>query len=330
LQFVRFFGAMAEVTIGTHSGSFHCDEALACFFLRQTNRFRNSNIVRSRNQNVLDSLSILVDVGSIYDPASLRFDHHQSSFKETFSPKYNIKLSSAGLIYLHFGKEVLSNLTGIQNPTQIDFLHTKVYDEFVLSIDAIDNGVDIADEVRYRIRTDLSSRVGRLNPSWTDPSPDYDSRFQKAVVLVGEEFNSYLSGIVEDWLPARVIVEKAMEEENRMGIEKNILFFSQALPWREHLLSIEQEQGMEGKIQFVIFPGEAGTYRIQGVPAKLGSFSLRTALAEPWRGLRDDVLSTTSGIDGCVFVHASGFIGGNRTVEGALQMALRTLEFAQK
>jgi len=40
-----------------------------------------------------------------------------------------------------------------------------------------------------------------------------------------------------------------------------------------------------------------------------------------WRGLRDDQLSEASGVPGCVFVHASGFIGGNATYEGALQMA---------
>ena len=34
-------------------------------------------------------------------------------------------------------------------------------------------------------------------------------------------------------------------------------------------------------------------------------------------------LTAAAGIDGCKFVHASGFIGGNATYEGALAMALR-------
>lgn len=29
-----------------------------------------------------------------------------------------------------------------------------------------------------------------------------------------------------------------------------------------------------------------------------------------WRGVRDEALSQVSGIDGCIFVHMSGFIGG--------------------
>ena len=50
------------------------------------------------------------------------------------------------------------------------------------------------------------------------------------------------------------------------------------------------------------------------------------SLLEAWRGLRDDELSARAGIPGCVFVHASGFIGGHNTYDGALQMALRTLQ----
>lgn len=54
----------------------------------------------------------------------------------------------------------------------------------------------------------------------------------------------------------------------------------------------------------------------------------RLSLPEEWRGVRDEALSELSGIKGCVFVHAGGFIGGNKTQEGALEMARRTLQAA--
>lgn len=44
-----------------------------------------------------------------------------------------------------------------------------------------------------------------------------------------------------------------------------------------------------------------------------------------WRGLRDEKLSEVAGIPGCVFVHASGFIGGAVTYEGVLEMARKSL-----
>lgn len=34
------------VRIGTHSGTFHCDEALGCFMLKQVDTFRECEIVR--------------------------------------------------------------------------------------------------------------------------------------------------------------------------------------------------------------------------------------------------------------------------------------------
>ncbi|KAK6052672.1 hypothetical protein COOONC_09823 [Cooperia oncophora] len=50
------------------------------------------------------------------------------------------------------------------------------------------------------------------------------------------------------------------------------------------------------------------------------------SLPKAWRGLRDAELSDVSGIPGCVFVHTTGFIGGNETLEGALAMARNALE----
>ena len=85
--------------IGTHDGSFHCDEALACFMLQQTAEFSQAAIVRSRDPKVLDTLDIVVDVGAVYEPAKHRYDHHQRGFAETLSHKHTMKLSSAGLVY---------------------------------------------------------------------------------------------------------------------------------------------------------------------------------------------------------------------------------------
>lgn len=57
-----------------------------------------------------------------------------------------------------------------------------------------------------------------------------------------------------------------------------------------------------------------------------GSFQNRLSLPAAWQGLRDAELSAASGIPNCVFVHASGFIGGNKTYEGVLQMAQKALQ----
>lgn len=55
------------VRIGTHSGTFHCDEALGCFLLKQTPEFKGADIVRSRDPKVLQDLDVVIDVGGTYD-----------------------------------------------------------------------------------------------------------------------------------------------------------------------------------------------------------------------------------------------------------------------
>lgn len=78
---------------------------------------------------------------------------------------------------------------------------------------------------------------------------------------------------------------------------------------------------------YVLYPGAGETWRVQAVP--LEGFTSRLPLPAPWRGLRDEELSKLSGIPGCVFVHNAGFIGGNKTYDGALAMAKKAIaEFA--
>lgn len=85
---------VAPNTIGTHSGTFHCDEILACYMLSKHPDFAGHKVLRTRDQSLLDQCDIVVDVGSIFDPSKKRFDHHQNTFQETFSslrPEYGDK-----------------------------------------------------------------------------------------------------------------------------------------------------------------------------------------------------------------------------------------------
>jgi hypothetical protein len=58
---------------------------------------------------------------------------------------------------------------------------------------------------------------------------------------------------------------------------------------------------------------------------KLALSKANRSMPEAWWGLRDAKLSEVSGIPGCVFCHASGFIGGNDSYEGVLAMARASL-----
>ncbi|KAJ2156593.1 hypothetical protein GGF46_005082 [Coemansia sp. RSA 552] len=321
-------------TIGTHSGTFHCDEALACFMLRQLDEYSDAKIVRSRDPAVLDTCDIVVDVGGTYDHESKHYDHHQRGFDEQFSEKYKTKLSSAGLIYKHYGREVIRAIArdAKLGDRETEQLYDKLYEMFIEGVDGIDNGIarypeDI--EPAYKVGGGLSARVGHLNPWWNQPEGDMDARFAQAVNMTGEEFAGRVRYYALAWLPGRKIVEQGYT--GRFDIDKSgqIVLFDQFCPWKDHIDTIEAEalakDPTQTKILYVLYPDTSGAWRVQAVPEKPGSFKSRHPLPEAWRGVRDDALSERAGIEGCIFVHQSGFIGGNKTRDGALELARKAL-----
>ncbi|KAG6851043.1 hypothetical protein H0H93_002935 [Arthromyces matolae] len=323
--------------IGTHNGTFHCDEALAVFLLHRTNRYRDADLVRTRDSAILDTCNIVVDVGAVYDESKQRFDHHQRGFTEVFGHGFETKLSSAGLVYKHVTEHAvfISELMLSPDDPKVETLWLKLYREFIEAIDAIDNGIsqypnDI--KPKYRSRTDLSSRVGALNPAWNEASDSgtVDAQFAKASQLTGDEFLGRLNYYSNAWLPARdILVSSVALSKVNVDPTGKIILLEQFLPWKEHLFELESTPSSgiaPGEAIYVVYPDETGgNWRVQAVPVSSESFESRKALPEQWRGLRDDELSNLSGIPGGIFIHASGFIGGNKTKEGALQLAKTAL-----
>lgn len=352
----------APPTIGTHSGTFHCDEALGCWMLRRTAAFAGAPVVRTRDADVLASLPIVIDVGGAYDPAKGRLDHHQRGFGEVFGHGHTVKLSSAGLVYKHHGREVVkrvmadSQSPGADDDEAVERVYLRVYKTFVKAVDAIDNGVEPYSAVGggggdgaaaspaslgppiYHDGTTLAARVGRLNPEWNAPAEAQtnaalDAAFEKAVELAGGEFAAEVVRVAGSWLPAKKIVEASVAKRAGVDPSGRIVKLEAFAPWKEHLYELEEEMGLseadKTTVLYVLYEDDREhKWRVQCVAKGPGSFESRLPMPEPWRGLRDGELSAKAGVEGCVFCHASGFIGGNDTYEGALAMARASLAAA--
>ena len=393
-------------TIGTHSGTFQADEALGVWMLRQTEAYRHARVVRSRDPATLGPLEIVIDVGGVYDHTALRYDHHQRGYEERFEEGRCTKLSASGLVYRHYGREVIKvseemilklrggggrrgyrlmmdvcvfvcvcvcaailcrnfhfifpppgrpihiiltracvvfKILPRQNyyPTlgdaDLELAYTKMYDSFMEAIDAIDTGVEAVPEgteLIYRDRTGLSARVSRCNPRWneideaTGERPDENDRFEVASAMCGTDFLSVLSQVVESDLPARSYVERALLVRSATDPSGEIIRLeSGGLPWRNHLYDLERVHGIpdDRLVKFVLYTDTAGMWRVQAVTVEGRGFENRLGLPEEWRGVRDEELAKISGIAGARFCHAAGFIGGNETFEGALEMAKEAL-----
>jgi uncharacterized UPF0160 family protein len=360
----RLKTSSGPLLIGTHNGHFHADEALAVHMLRMLPPYRDSSLVRTRDPKVLETCDIVVDVGGEYDAGKHRYDHHQRGFTTTF-PGRPTKLSSAGLVFMHFGRDIIAqrleqgNAAAAEGGDDVGVLHKKMYESFIEALDAHDNGISAYDteaitaagiETRFSDGGfSLGAVVGRLNPNCNDPVPSdpaeaqraEDDRFLTASRRIGEEFERDLEYYAGSWLPALDVVRKAFAKRREFDPQGRVLVFEgQSVPWKDHLYNLEAVEEAEsgsgngdgdgdGKVLYVLYPEKpepGAKWRVQCVPETKDSFVSRKPLPEAWRGFRDEDLDRISTIPGCVFVHAAGFIGGNKTFEGAKAMATKALE----
>ena len=132
--------------------------------------------MRTRDEGCFDKFDIVVDVGAVYDAEKKRFDHHQASFEESWTNSEDdiTKLSSAGLVFKHYGKEIIANAVkdnwGVTlEGATLEKVWKKVYNKLILEVDAQDCGVSEAPKMKYYIKTHLGARIDRLNPEWNAP-----------------------------------------------------------------------------------------------------------------------------------------------------------------
>lgn len=312
-----------QCVIGTHSGCFHCDEILACYMLQTLPKYQNAKIVRTRDEAVIKTCDIVVDVGSVFDPAKSRFDHHQKTFQHTlgslrpeFAEKFSkVRLSSAGLIYTFFGEQVICEVVKKHKQLEISDecvrqVFEKVYEYFIQEIDGIDNGVQQhSDEPLYRITTCLSSRIGNYNSQWNS-AEDFDeqAQFEKAKKLAGEEFVDKVLYYSTVWWPARSIVEKAIEKRHELHESGKIIELEKMCPWKQHFYDLEKQKKCENQVLYCVAAASPTDYRVICVPNTANSFICRKFLPPSWRGIRDEHLAEVAGVSDATFCHVVSYL----------------------
>lgn len=316
------------IIIGTHSGRFHADEALAIALLSRhvDTKDKPLKVIRSRDPLQWAECDYLVDVGGEYDNSAHRYDHHQASFNDRFSPDRCTILSSAGLIYRHFGADIISQT--LADPVEGKLIYDKIYQRFIETFDAVDNGVERCSLKeccsRYAKPHDIFAMVSDLNPEWNEQVSEEQvlARFMEAVELCGKAFDACLRYYCKSWLPARNVVKQSILKSlaNPRLAAAQTLHLEQVCPWKDHLFELEKE--LSCTFLYCIYREDVGGgWRIQAVPAALETFECRQALPLEWRGLRDADLDRVVGGSGAVFCHKTGFIGGHKEMEGIVQMA---------
>jgi uncharacterized UPF0160 family protein len=107
------------------------------------------------------------------------------------------------------------------------------------------------------------------------------------------------------------------------------MLLPESCPWKKHFFMLEKQFGIQNQLIYVIYPGDAAktNWRVQAIPtSESAEFDNRCPLPEAWRGKRDEELSKIAGVEGGIFIHATGFIGGAKSKEETIKLAEKSLQ----
>jgi len=288
---------MNDITIATHNGNFHADDVFSIAALK--NIFPSFRLIRTRDSELIAGADIVLDVGGEYDPYKGRFDHHQRG--GAGERENGIPYSSFGLIWQKYGLEICRGNEDIAHAVDKGLVST---------IDAIDCGH--VEGVAQGIS--LSQTIAMFNPTWQEDS-HVDTCFDEALEFASRVLTRFIAA-AGGGVNAKAIVAKAIDHAD----DPRVIVLEQYTPWKRTVHTLSEEA------LYVVYPSQTGEWRIQTVPAELGSFEDRKPLPQAWAGLSDQELQEVTGIEDAMFCHNGLFIAGAKSLEGAMNMAAIALQ----
>ncbi len=288
----------------THNRDFHLDDIFACAVLSLLAKKQGAKytVVRTRDEGLIASGDIVFDVGGIYDPATMRFDHHQ---KGGAGVRTNgIPYASFGLVWKNYG----DILTGNAEITE------KIDKRMCQPIDADDNGVatytQTGDVSPYSVRNLFYA----FRTTWKEDEAGLDAAFLKLVAFAEEVITREII-TARDNKEAESIVEQAYQD----APDKRLIVLETSVPAEDVLMKYPEPL-------FIIRPNSDGSWRMVGVSAKNEGFERRKNMPTAWSALRDAELEKVTGVPGAVFCHAGLWLIVAKSKDAILALAKQALE----
>lgn len=261
-------------------------------------------IIRSRDQKLLEQAKaaphvFTIDVGGVYAPSLLNFDHHQESMKHTWPD--GVPYSSTGLIWTWLKER--GHLNVLPRMVQ-DNLESKL----IKMLDAHDNGVE---------KFPLSSFIAGFNRKSSD-AQQQGQQFLKAKEVLGEAFDN-----LRYTLELQFEAEKVVKDAWRKAQQKNELFLQ--LPRDVDYRDCEglAREISKNQAKMVILPGQGNRFTIKSIPHE-HSFKAKCPCPENWRGKMHFKLFEGQNPVSVHFAHKSGFMC---VIEGSRQDAARVAQY---
>ena len=292
-----------KVTVAVHDGSFHPDDVFAVAILSLYIQ-KPIRVIRTREQEILNTCDYVCDVGGEYNPTKNRFDHHQVGYDE--KRNNGIVYSSAGLVWKEFGEKVAGSPE----------IARRIDKKIMQGIDAIDNGIELyRNNFESVFEYTFGNYISSLNPTYTEKNKNSLKIFLYAVREAKKVLMREMQ-CMQDNLSTEKIVRGFYDRAE----DKRIIVLDDDYPW-ESVISEYPEP------LFVVRPVAGGErWNVKRVPLEASGFKNRLDLPESWAGKKDAELQKASGVSDALFCHRSRFIAGAKSKEGAIALAKIAIE----
>ncbi len=289
----------------THCGTMHADEVFASALLSFC--WPDFPIIRLKEVDWKEVAPEQI----VYDIGLRAFDHHQ---KDALVRPNGIKYCAFGLLFQEYGRRILQQL----GYSSLEALFSYIDEDFVMAIDAIDNGVFPSIEASYKVKT-VSDLIKLFN-SYDMETESENQQFLKAVhlarMILEEEFR-YAASKIEAHEKVLAVLEKT---------QGAILELEAYLPYEETILA----SSLGDKILFVIYPSNRGGYAVKTVPKSVSDRSARLLFPSSWAGLSKKELQQITGVNSASFCHLNLFIATAKTKEDAYLLAQKAIDATNK
>lgn len=288
--------------IVTHSGGFHADDVFGVAALSLLLGEEHIEVIRSRDQAVIDSGEYVLDVGFVYDPDTNRFDHHQ---KEGAGVRDNgIPYASFGLIWKQYGETI----TGSKE------IADAVDERLVQQIDAYDNGVGVFSLDERSVPPFLLQDVVALFEPVFRESRSNDEGFTEARALA-KRILERLILLVRGEIEIKHIVAKAYDNAR----DKHLVIFDESFVADRVLIA--RLLGEYTDTLYFVRKHEGNRWQLVCVVNSPMFYNNRKLLPVAWHGRHEAELVAITGVSDAYFCHRSGFMAVADSKEGTLKLA---------
>lgn len=290
-------------TITTHSDTFHCDEVMGCAIMKIL--YPNAKIIRTRDDSIIKNSEFVLDVGKVYDPSKNLFDHHQETFNDTFNEKYNVPMSSCGLIWKHYGKMIIElNDKFDLIKDHLNDIYEYMYKSFIFPIDCNDNGISNTYGNMIYNPIEISNIVSSYN---SKNDKEQDGKFNEVMVICQSIFKNFLEKSITYTIEYYNNYDTFLESFNSRNPEyPYYIVINKEYNVRQYLKKFDPNQ----TIKFIIVKKNDNNYKLWTINKNNGEkFEILMKL-----------ISDKETTEDIIFIHKACFTGACKSLSSAINI----------